>query len=78
MDIYDIAQSIADGTTVKILYESRLANVNMDEEGKLLIQKFDNELEQDEEIPDKQKRSGQNSKRLSAAGLHIFVPVSMI
>lgn len=35
VDIYDIAQSVADGATVKIFYESRLAKVNLDEEGRV-------------------------------------------
>ncbi len=55
VDIYDIAQSVADGATVRIYYESRLAKVNLDEEGKRLIEEFDKELEQDEEVPDKQR-----------------------
>ena len=55
VDIYDISQSIADGATVKIYYESRLAKVNLDEEGRRLIAEFDKELEEDEEITDKQR-----------------------
>lgn len=50
VDVYDISQAIADGSTVKIYYESRLAKVNLDEEGRRLIEEFDKELEQDEEI----------------------------
>ncbi len=55
VDIYDISQSVADGATVRIYYESRLAKVNMDEEGRRLIAEFDKELEEDEEITDKQR-----------------------
>ncbi len=55
IDIYDISQSIADGATVRIYYESRLAKVNLDEEGRRLIAEFDKELEEDEEITDKQR-----------------------
>jgi type I restriction enzyme R subunit len=55
VDIYDISQSVADGATVKIFYESRLAKVNLDEEGRRLIEEFDKELEEDEEITDKQR-----------------------
>jgi type I restriction enzyme R subunit len=55
VDIYDISQSIADGATVRIYYESRLAKVNLDEEGRRLIAEFDKELEEDEEITDKQR-----------------------
>jgi type I restriction enzyme R subunit len=55
VDIYDISQSVADGATVKIYYESRLAKVNLDDEGRRLIAEFDKELEEDEEITDKQR-----------------------
>lgn len=55
VDIYDISQSIADGATVRIYYESRLAKVNLDEEGRRLIAEFDKELEEDKEITDKQR-----------------------
>lgn len=55
VDIYDISQSIADGATVKIYYESRLAKVNLDDEGKRLLEEFDQELEEDDEITEKQK-----------------------
>lgn len=48
VDIYDIARSVEDGSTVKIYYESRLAKVNLDEDGKKLIEEFDLELEQEE------------------------------
>jgi type I restriction enzyme R subunit len=49
VDVYDISQAVADGATVRIYYESRLAKVNLDEEGKRLIEEFDKELEEDEE-----------------------------
>ena len=45
IDIYDIAQSVEDGATVRIFYESRLARVNLTEEGKRLIEEFDREVE---------------------------------
>jgi type I restriction enzyme, R subunit len=45
VDIYDISQAVEDGATVKIYYESRLAKVNIDEEGKKLIDELDTELE---------------------------------
>ncbi|MFH0991236.1 MAG: HsdR family type I site-specific deoxyribonuclease [bacterium] len=55
VDIYDISQSVADGATVRIYYESRLAKVNLDDEGKRLLEEFDQELEEDEEITEKQR-----------------------
>jgi type I restriction enzyme R subunit len=48
VDIYDIAQAVEDGATVRIYYESRLAKVGLSEEGKKLIADLDEELDQDE------------------------------
>ncbi|MDP2255721.1 MAG: type I restriction endonuclease subunit R [Polaromonas sp.] len=48
VDIYDIAQAVEDGATVRIYYESRLAKVSLSDEGKKLIAELDEELEQDE------------------------------
>ncbi|MFZ5948048.1 MAG: type I restriction endonuclease subunit R [Stygiobacter sp.] len=45
VDIYDIAQSVEDGATVRIYYEGRLAKINLSEEGKKLIKELDDELE---------------------------------
>ncbi len=62
IDIYDISQAVADGATVKIYYESRLAKVNLHEEGRRLIGDFDKELEQDIEITDQQKAKAKWTK----------------
>ncbi len=48
VDIYDIAQAVEDGATVRIYYESRLAKVALSEEGKQLINELDDELDQDD------------------------------
>ncbi|WP_430899376.1 MULTISPECIES: HsdR family type I site-specific deoxyribonuclease [unclassified Paraflavitalea] len=48
VDIYDIAQAVEDGATVRIYYESRLAKVNLSEEGRQLVDELDDELEQEE------------------------------
>lgn len=45
VDIYDIAQAVEDGATVRIYYESRLAKINLSEEGKELVEELDEELE---------------------------------
>ncbi|WP_025847149.1 type I restriction endonuclease subunit R [Brevibacillus agri] len=50
IDIYDIAQAVEDKITVKIFYESRLAKVRLSEEGKQLIEEFDNELSDTNEL----------------------------
>lgn len=44
VDIYDIAQAVEDGATVKIYYESRLAKIELSEEGRKHIRDLDTEL----------------------------------
>ncbi len=68
VDVYDISQAVADGSTVKIYYESRLAKVNLDEEGRRLIEEFDKDLEQDEEITEKQKAKAKWTKLEAIVG----------
>lgn len=48
VDIYDIAQAVEDGATVRIYYESRLAKVNLSKEGKCLVKELDDELERED------------------------------
>lgn len=62
IDRYDIKDAVEDGATVRIYYESRLAKVNLDEEGRRLIEEFDKEIEEDEEITEKQKAKAKWSK----------------
>ena len=44
VDIYDIAQAVEDGATVRIFYESRLAKIALSEEGKKMVEELDEEL----------------------------------
>ncbi|MCX8519146.1 MAG: type I restriction endonuclease subunit R, partial [Methylophilaceae bacterium] len=48
VDIYDIAQAVEDGATVRIYYESRLAKVQLSDVGKKLVAELDEYLEQGE------------------------------
>ncbi len=48
VDVYDIAQAVEDGATVRIYYESRLAKVQLSDEGRKLVAELDEELNQDE------------------------------
>lgn len=48
VDIYDIAQAVEDGATVRIFYESRLAKVKLTDEGKELVEQVDDELDQED------------------------------
>jgi type I restriction enzyme R subunit len=68
IDRYDIKDAVTDGATVKIYYESRLAKVNLDEEGRRLIEEFDKDLEQDEEITSRQKAKAKWSKLEAIVG----------
>jgi len=48
VDVYDIAQAVEDGATVRIFYESRLAKIELPDQGKKLVRELDKELgEQD-------------------------------
>lgn len=70
IDRYDIKDAVDDGATVKIFYESRLAKVNLDAEGRRLIEEFDRELEQDEELTEKQKAKAKWTKLEAIVGHH--------
>jgi len=48
VDIYDISQAQEDGAIVKIYYESRLAKIELSDQGKRLIDDLDKELKFDE------------------------------
>ncbi|MDD2451300.1 MAG: type I restriction endonuclease subunit R [Sulfurovum sp.] len=54
VDIYDIAQAVEDGATVRIFYESRLAKITLSDEGKALVKELDEELS-GENLDDSQK-----------------------
>ena len=48
VDIYDIAQAVEDGATVRIFYESRLAKVKLTDEGRELVDDLDEEIENED------------------------------
>ena len=54
IDVYDIAQAVEDGATVRIFYESRLAKVALSDEGRKLVAELDKELDT-EQMDDVQK-----------------------
>ena len=45
IDVYDIAQAVEDGATVRIYYESRLAKVALSDEGRKLVAELDKVLD---------------------------------
>lgn len=67
VDIYDIAQAVEDGATVRIFYESRLAKVGLSEEGKKLIAELDEELDQ-EDLTETQKAKAKWTKMEALIG----------
>jgi type I restriction enzyme R subunit len=54
VDIYDIAQAVEDGATVRIFYESRLAKIALSEEGEKLVNELEDEL-QGQNLDDSQR-----------------------
>lgn len=54
IDIYDIAQAVEDGATVRIYYESRLAKIELSAAGRKLVQELDKELA-DEDLTETQE-----------------------
>lgn len=66
VDIYDIAQAVEDGSTVRIYYESRLAKVNLSEEGKALVKELDDDLGQDDVINTSQLKAKAKWTQLEA------------
>lgn len=69
VDIYDIAQAVEDGATVRIFYESRLAKVGLSAEGKKLIAELDKELDQ-EDLTDTQKAKAKWTQVEALIGSH--------
>jgi len=54
VDVYDIAQAVEDGATVRIFYESRLAKIELPDQGKQLVRELDKELGE-EDLTETQK-----------------------
>ncbi len=67
VDVYDIAQAVEDGATVRIYYESRLAKVALSDEGKKLIKELDKELES-RDLTDTQKAKAKWTKMEALIG----------
>ena len=61
VDIYDIAQAVEDGATVRIYYESRLAKVSLSDAGRKLIAKLDEDLANDD-MAEAQKAKANRTK----------------
>ena len=57
IDIYDIARAVEDGATVPIYYESRLATIELSEEGRQLIRELDDMLDERDQEQAEQAKS---------------------
>jgi len=56
IDIYDIQQAVADGATVRIYYESRLAKIKLSEAAQRILDERVEEITEDDELTDRQRR----------------------
>ncbi|MEK6452075.1 MULTISPECIES: type I restriction endonuclease subunit R [unclassified Myroides] len=57
VDVYDIAQAVEDGATVRIFYESRLVKIKLTEEGKELVEEVEDDLENEDETTTQKAKS---------------------
>lgn len=69
IDIYDIKDAVDDGATVRIYYESRLAKVNLPDEGRQLVQDFDEEQDQGEEATERDSAKSKWTRLEAIVGL---------
>jgi type I restriction enzyme R subunit len=73
IDVYDIAQAVEDGATVRIYYESRLAKVNLSDEGKQLVEDLDTELDQEFENAETTHESTQRKAKAKWTQLEALI-----
>jgi len=68
IDVYDIQQAVADGATVRIYYESRLAKIKLSDADKEVMDQQVEEITEDEELTDKQKRFAKWASKEAVVG----------
>lgn len=68
IDVYDIQQAVEDGATVRIFYENRLAKIDLDEAERNLLDERVDELTEDEELTERQKRFSKWTQREAIIG----------
>jgi type I restriction enzyme, R subunit len=68
IDVYDIEQAVKDGATVRIYYESRLAKVKLSEADKAIMDQQVEEITEDEELTEKQKRFAKWASKEAVVG----------
>jgi type I restriction enzyme R subunit len=68
IDVYDIEQAVKDGATVRIFYESRLAKVKLSDADKVIMDQQVEEITEDDELTDKQKRFAKWASKEAVVG----------
>lgn len=68
IDVYDIQQAVEDGATVRIFYENRLAKIDLDEAERNLLDERVEELTEEEELTERQKRFSRWTQREAIVG----------
>ncbi len=68
IDVYDIHQSVEDGATVKIFYESRLAKVELSEEDHKIIDEKVEDVTEGDELTDRQIRFAKWTSKEAVVG----------
>jgi type I restriction enzyme R subunit len=68
VDIYDIQQAVADGATVRIYYESRLAKIRLSEEAQRTLDEQVEEITEDDELTERQKRFAKWTSKEAVVG----------
>lgn len=66
VDVYDIAQSIYDGATVRIYYEGRLAKIALSDEGKKLVKELDTMLARGVQESDLEQDDGEQTRLIAS------------
>lgn len=68
IDVYDIEQAVKDGATVRIYYESRLAEIKLSDADKAVMDQQVEEITEDDELTDKQKRFAKWASKEAVVG----------
>ena len=68
IDIYDIQQSVEDGATVPIYYESRLAKIQLPEEQQKMLDERVEEVTESDELTERQKRFARWTSKEAVVG----------
>ncbi len=68
IDVYDIQQAVADGATVRIYYESRLAKIDLSAADQKLLDERVEEVTEDDELTDRQRRFAKWASKEAVVG----------